>query len=1000
MAVAMHCRNCGEPYSPPGPCKVCGYADNDQPPPRTAAPPAPAAATPRAAPTKQRLSATEEALLRGKQSGAGAPPKTPNQWRAGVLCPPGYEQVSEIKAGKVWLLRRVSDGEQLVGKFYSVELAQDILTQLAAACRHSGGQSLNELIEHGRVPLQVNQLTRYYSIEPYAKLGTLRAHMKPGVRQAEDRVRSVLGQLASGVRALSSARLLHRDFKPENVLVTKDAPFTIRLTDFELVRPDDSVHAESRIVENLYMSPERYAGHYNPESEWWALGLIVFEMLAGQHAFAVDGTVNRAIIMGALRDGRPIDYANVPQAWQRLLRGLLTQMPDRRWGYNEVQLFLAGKPLPEPPPFEAPRRTRPATKLLAVGAQMCATPAEVASTCALLWNEATDELLGSKRLVEWLRDVEEPEMAAQVERLRHDTGAKDADLRTLDLMLTLDPAIAPNLAGQILEPRDLAALAQRALAEPPTGAKGAPACRLVEKLFRHGVLGRFERHPTHGKPLRQLNDLWQLDAAALQGRNARLMIVTRTEPTLAYAHQLAYLLCAQVDTQWLSSERKRLARAAQVQQQLRGAPPVSNPPTPPELCALVAFEAATDARRAQQVDPPRPTAASAHGAAPSRSNSSEPPPPPAPPRRDTFGAELSLIALLLLAVGWVVWQQSKSEASPIVATTAASPAVAAPMPVAASEPEVAKLQIGGAITTDRVGDLWLGMTPASIAKKIDADFTLDSTISSLCDQWAFSRSDQKLRMVFTGGRLSVIDIQDNSVATLSGVRVGDPATKLSEVYGDRVEYWSAGGPAGKHIWIYTPKEDPKGTSHRIAFEQRNGSIVRITVGNLVDALHVCVEDHLPDNRQPARLDQSKEHLPPSVIQVLDAKFQHWHMAYVAKEDVYQQCKEQAQGGTGTTVVGDFDGDGRKDYGLQVTSFGRTYVLIATASGKLIELDRLDGRFGEILTLHRQNQPFTEVGTSNVFELKHDAVGWITCGMSGGVFVASPGESVRRVFTSD
>jgi hypothetical protein len=516
-----------------------------------------------------------------------------------VLCPPGYEQVRELVAGKAWLLRRRRDGAELVGKFYRVELQSAVLTALAHARQASGGESLVELIEHGPVPLQVNQVTRYFTVEPYAPHGTLRDLMKPDHPIREAVVRDALRAMAEGVHALHSAGLLHRDIEPANLLVAQPTPtLRLRWTGVEHMLQHSGLGAEPGLVENGYMAPERHAGRYDQAAEWWAVGLILYEALTGRHAYAIEGGINRSVNLQALAQGRPIEFDRVPEAWRPLLRGLLTRLPERRWGYGQVRLFLDGRPLPEPPPYDgprpapqaAPRADRPNGRLLAVQGELCATAADVARTCALQWPAAAEEVLRDRRLVDWLQECGKPDMAAQVDRLRHVASAEDADERSLDLMLLLDPAIQPNFGGLSIAPSDLQSLARRALAEPPTGTDGAPSCHRMEKLYRLGVLHRFRGQGNHGRRLAELGEGWRDDAARLHGRCARVGALTGGTAGLAHAHQLAYLLLARIDDAFLAQERKRLQPLSLALQRLSGSSPTAVAPQPVDLCALASFE--------------------------------------------------------------------------------------------------------------------------------------------------------------------------------------------------------------------------------------------------------------------------------------------------------------------------------------------------------------------------------------------------------------------------
>ncbi len=109
-----------------------------------------------------------------------------------------------------------------------------------------------------------------------------------------DRLRPALRQLVRGLCALHAAGKLHRDIKPSNVLVTEEGrvvilDFGIALELSRAVRDDEE---DGDVVGTpKYMSPEQATGEVpTPASDWYAVGVMLYEALAGRLPFEGSST--------------------------------------------------------------------------------------------------------------------------------------------------------------------------------------------------------------------------------------------------------------------------------------------------------------------------------------------------------------------------------------------------------------------------------------------------------------------------------------------------------------------------------------------------------------------------------------------------------------------------------------------------------------------------------------------------------------------------------------
>jgi serine/threonine protein kinase/tetratricopeptide (TPR) repeat protein len=163
-----------------------------------------------------------------------------------------------------------------------------------------------------------------------------------------ERLRPALRQLVHGLRALHAAGKLHRDVKPSNVLVTPEG--RVVLLDFgiamELARGADE--SDGAIIGTpLYVSPERAAGKVpTPASDWYALGVMLYEALAGRPPF--EGS-SMDLLMGKARQEviAPSTWARgIPPDLEALCVALLQREPSQRPEGAEILRRLgAGAPV-------------------------------------------------------------------------------------------------------------------------------------------------------------------------------------------------------------------------------------------------------------------------------------------------------------------------------------------------------------------------------------------------------------------------------------------------------------------------------------------------------------------------------------------------------------------------------------------------------------------------------------------------------------------------------
>ncbi|HEY4059943.1 MAG TPA: serine/threonine-protein kinase, partial [Kofleriaceae bacterium] len=165
---------------------------------------------------------------------------------------------------------------------------------------------------------------------------TLRAWLQERPRSWREIV-TVMVAVGRGLAAAHASGILHRDFKPENVLVDRgDRP---RVADFGLARVTTSPVVDGELALGSgstlagtvgYIAPELYEGKSATEqSEQYAFAIVLFEALHGMHPFAGDSALEmwRAMSAGKVRHGK----AKLPAWLDRAVARGLAAKPDERW---------------------------------------------------------------------------------------------------------------------------------------------------------------------------------------------------------------------------------------------------------------------------------------------------------------------------------------------------------------------------------------------------------------------------------------------------------------------------------------------------------------------------------------------------------------------------------------------------------------------------------------------------------------------------------------------
>ena len=193
---------------------------------------------------------------------------------------------------------------------------------------------------------------------------SLREEIAQGPMRIE-RALHVARQIGSGLRGAHSQGIVHRDLKPENVMLVdrEGDPDFVKVLDFGVAKvPIGEVPAHGTPISRAgmvfgtpeYMAPEQALGEpVDGRADLYALGVMLFEMLAGERPFLSESPVG---ILGQQLSQLPPRFADrlgaavVPAAIERAVHRLLARDRDQRpASAREVEDQLASFLVPSPP---------------------------------------------------------------------------------------------------------------------------------------------------------------------------------------------------------------------------------------------------------------------------------------------------------------------------------------------------------------------------------------------------------------------------------------------------------------------------------------------------------------------------------------------------------------------------------------------------------------------------------------------------------------------------
>ncbi|WP_026525452.1 Stk1 family PASTA domain-containing Ser/Thr kinase [Butyrivibrio sp. MB2005] len=168
---------------------------------------------------------------------------------------------------------------------------------------------------------------------------TLKRYIEKKSRLTVKEAVSIAIQVAMGLEAAHNNHIIHRDIKPQNIIISKEGK--VKVTDFGIAKAATSNTITSNVMGSVhYTSPEQARGGYSDaKSDIYSLGITLFEMLTGRLPFNGDTTV--AIAIKHIQEDLPTPVTfneDIPISVEKIVMKCCQKSPDRRY-QNAAELI-------------------------------------------------------------------------------------------------------------------------------------------------------------------------------------------------------------------------------------------------------------------------------------------------------------------------------------------------------------------------------------------------------------------------------------------------------------------------------------------------------------------------------------------------------------------------------------------------------------------------------------------------------------------------------------
>lgn len=316
----------------------------------------------------------------------------------------------------------------------------------------AGTGVLVDIIEYGTTSYRGEN--RFFELMPFYEGGEL----KPGsMRGNPDKLKSTALGMFMAIKTAHDHKILHRDIKPNNFFYADESHTSVVLADFGLAQPFAYRDGKFEIVVNsqartkIYAAPELYANtiqlgpdeievrFFDEKSDYFSLGIAILTLWAGEELLLNIGEIDLNVLKRRETGVLPIPD-DMPSDIAKLINGLTTPNPVKRWSFNEFTRWLKGEYVP----VDGEENKAETTGLHVVYSGSKGQTADSLEELAAFMlddRKLAANYLFSGKITKWLSEAGYPELVVQIDEFVQKTYPGNQQAAVSAVTYLLDPTL-------------------------------------------------------------------------------------------------------------------------------------------------------------------------------------------------------------------------------------------------------------------------------------------------------------------------------------------------------------------------------------------------------------------------------------------------------------------------------------------------------------------------------------------------------------------------------